>query len=115
MPTPLPIQVVRYDRTAEPRTASIQADWQGWLQNEGYALFSSLEVNAAGQRTQIDVYRRTGPDPYVLYHPDFRPGGLRATLYILPDADAMDNLLQRAQQMLATLLTVEARRRNPPS
>lgn len=106
----LPLQIMRYDRKPEPRAAVIAADWRGWLAAEGYTLFSSLEVNAAGGQMQIDVYRRAGADPYALYHPGFRPGGLRETLYLLPDADAMDNLLQRAQQMIATLLTVEARR-----
>ncbi|NJM06090.1 hypothetical protein HC891_07625 [Candidatus Gracilibacteria bacterium] len=107
----LSLQIMRYDRRPEPRADEIRADWQAWLTRNGYTLFSSAEVNAAGLRTQIDSYRRNGTDPYVLYHPAYPPGGLRATLYILPDADALDNLLMRAQQMVATMMTVEARRR----
>lgn len=106
-----PIQVIRYDRRPEPRAAAIAADWAGWLAREGYAIFSSAEVNAAGLRTQIDIYRRAGADPFALYHPAFAPGGLRESLYLLPDEHAMDELLQRAQQMVAVLLTVAARPR----
>ncbi len=106
------LQVVRYDHQPEPRAADIAADMAGWLMREGYAIFSTLVVNAAGQSMTIEVYRRDGADPYVLYHPAFPPGGLRATLYLLPNADAMDDLLQRAQQMVATLMTIAARRQS---
>lgn len=109
MPT---LQVIRYDRRPEPRAASIAADWRAWLTQEGYTLFSSAEVQAAGQQMVLHVYRRApGPDAFALYHPGFRPGGLRESLYLLPDENAMDEMLQRAQHMVATLLTVEARRR----
>jgi hypothetical protein len=107
-------QVVRYDRRPDVRAAIIAADWLAWMRQAGYAIFSSAEVNAAGLSMVIDVYRRDTPgiDEYALYHPDFPPGGLRATLYLLPDADAMDEMLQRAQVMVATLMTAEARRRD---
>jgi hypothetical protein len=107
------LQITRYDRQPEPRAEAIRADWRGWLAQNGYSIFSSLEVNSSGMAMLIEVFKREGSDPYVLYHPDFRPGGLRATLYLLPDAEAMDNLLQRAQVMLATLMAVEARRKKP--
>lgn len=104
------LHVVRYDRQPEPRSAAIAADMAGWLTSEGYAIFSTVVVNAAGQSMTIDVYHRDGPDPYALYHPAFPPGGLRATLYLLPDAHAMDDLLQRAQQMVAILMASAAKR-----
>jgi hypothetical protein len=105
------LQITRYDRQREPRADAIRADWRGWLAQNGYTIFSSLDVNSAGLSILIEVFKREGSDPYVLYHPDFRPAGLAQTLYILPDADAMDNLLQRAQMMLATMMAVEARRK----
>ncbi|WP_298819978.1 hypothetical protein [Chloroflexus sp.] len=104
------LQVVRYDRQPESRAAMIAADMTGWLEREGYTIFSTLVVNAAGQSMTIEVYRCEGDDPYALYHPAFPPGGLRATLYLLPDACAMDELLQRAQQMVAMLMTMAVRR-----
>ncbi|MDN5272552.1 hypothetical protein QTO31_11275 [Chloroflexus sp. MS-CIW-1] len=105
------LQVVRYDRRPEPRAAEIATDPAGWLAREGYEVFSTLVVQAASQSMTIEIYRRDGDDPFVLYHPAFSPGGLRAALYLLPHADAMDELLQRAQQMVATLMTVAAQRR----
>ncbi len=104
------LQVVRYDRRPELRAAEIAADMAGWLAREGYEVFSTLVVQAAGQSMTIEIYRRDGDDPFVLYHPAFAPGGLRAALYLLPHADAMDELLQRAQQMVATLMTIAAQR-----
>jgi hypothetical protein len=105
------IQIMRYDRRPEPRAGEICADWRGWLGRNGYTIFSSLEVNSAGMAVLIEIFRGAEPEPYVLYHPSFRPAGLRETLYLLPDEDAMENLLQRAQVMLATLMATEAKRR----
>ncbi|MGC8798789.1 hypothetical protein [Chloroflexus sp.] len=104
------LQIVRYDRQPEPRAEDIAADLMGWLAREGYTIFSTVVVNALGQSMTIDVYHHDGPDPYVLYHPAFPPGGLGETIYLLPDANAMDELLQRAQQMVAVLMTIIARR-----
>ncbi len=105
------LQVIRFDRCPEPRAALIAADMAAWLESEGYAPFSTLVVNAFGQSLTIEVYQRDGVDPFALFHPAFPPGGLRATLYLLPDATAMDNLLQRAQVMAATLMAAAAQRR----
>jgi hypothetical protein len=104
------LQIVRYDRQLEPRAEDIAADLMGWLAREGYTIFSTLVVHALGQAMTINVYHRDGPDPYVLHHPAFPLGGLRETIYLLPDGDAMDELLLRAQQMVAALMTIAARR-----
>ena len=105
------LQIMRYDRRPEPRTAEIRDDWRDWLARNGYTIFSSLEVNSAGMAMLIEIFRGAGPDPDALYHPSFRPAGLRETLYLLPDEDSMDSLLQRAQVMLATLMATEAKRK----
>lgn len=104
------LQVVRYDRAPEPRAAVIAADMEAWLAQEGYERFSTFVVQAAGQSMTIEVFCREGSDPFALYHPAFAPGGLRPTLYLLPNVDAMDELLQHAQQMVATLMTIAAQR-----